>query len=64
MPDETRIIAPGSEKRNVRSADGQIRHAPDRKLLPIGDATLAQRVKVIRSNWTPALLGQSRLPQR
>ena len=40
MPDQTRIVAPGPTDRTVRTADGQILHAPtDWELLPPGDAT-------------------------
>jgi hypothetical protein len=53
MPDQTRIVAPGPSDRTVRTADGQILHAPtDWKLLPPGDATLTRRVKAAGPTWT------------
>jgi hypothetical protein len=53
MPDQTRIVAPGPSDRTVRTADGQILHAPaDWELLPPGDATLTRRVKAAGPTWT------------
>jgi hypothetical protein len=53
MPDQTRIVAPGPSDRTVRTADGQILHAPaDWELLPPGDATLTRRVKAAGPAWT------------
>jgi len=53
MPDSTRIVAPGPADRTVRSADGQILHAPaDWQLLPPGDAALTRRVKAAGPSWT------------
>ena len=53
MPNQTRIVAPGPSDRTVRTADGQILHAPaDWELLPPGDATLTRRVKAVGPTWT------------
>jgi hypothetical protein len=53
MPDQTRIVAPGSSDRTVRTADGQILCAPvDWELLPPGDAALTRRVKAAGPTWT------------
>jgi len=53
MPDQTRILAPGPNDRTVRSADGQILHAPANwELLPPGDAALTRRVKAAGPTWT------------
>jgi hypothetical protein len=53
MPEKTRIVAPGPSDRTVRTADGQILHAPDDwELLPPGDATLTRRVKAAGPTWT------------
>ena len=53
MPDKTRIVAPGPGDRSVRTADGQILHAPaDWELLPPGDAGLTRRVKAAGPTWT------------
>jgi hypothetical protein len=53
MPDKTRIVAPGPRDRTVRTADGQILHAPaDWELLPPGDAGLTRRVKAAGPIWT------------
>ena len=53
MPDQTRIVAPGPADRTVRTADGQILHAPaDWELLPPGDAGLTRRVKAAGPTWT------------
>jgi hypothetical protein len=53
MPDQTRIVAPGPCEHTVRTADGQILHAPsDWELLPPGDATLTRRVKATGPTWT------------
>lgn len=53
MPDQTRIVAPGPRDRTVRTADGQILHAPAGwELLPPGDAGLTRRVKAAGPTWT------------
>jgi hypothetical protein len=53
MPDKTRIVAPGPGDRTVRTADGQILHAPaDWELLPPGDSGLTRRVKAAGPTWT------------
>jgi hypothetical protein len=53
MPIQTRIVAPGPTDRAVRTADGQILHAPaDWDLLPPGDAGLTRRVKAAGPTWT------------
>lgn len=53
MPNSTRIVAPGPSDRTVRTAEGQILHAPvDWELLPPGDAALTRRVKAVGPTWT------------
>ena len=53
MAEKTRIVAPGPNDRTVRTADGQVLHAPaDWELLPPGDATLTRRVKAAGPTWT------------
>ena len=53
MTDQTRIVSPGPTDRAVRSAAGQILHAPDDwELLPPGDAALTRRVKAAGPTWT------------
>jgi hypothetical protein len=53
MSNKTRIVAPGPSNRTVRTADGQVLHAPvDWELLPPGDATLTRRVKAAGPTWT------------
>jgi hypothetical protein len=53
MPIQTRIVAPGPGDRSVRTADGQVLHAPaDWELLPPGDAGLTRRVKAAGPTWT------------
>lgn len=53
MPNQTRIVAPGSGDRTVRTADGQILYVPaDWELLPPGDAGLTRRVKAAGPTWT------------
>jgi hypothetical protein len=53
MPEKTRIVGPGPSDRTVRTADGQVLHAPDDwELLPPGDATLTRRVKAAGPTWT------------
>jgi hypothetical protein len=52
MPNKTRIAAPGPSDRTVRTADGQVLHAPaDWELLPPGDATLTRQVKAAGPTW-------------
>ena len=52
MSNETRIVAPGPQDGTVRTADGQILHAPaDWELLPPGDAALTRRVKAAGPTW-------------
>jgi hypothetical protein len=52
MPDKTRIVTTGLSDRTVRTAEGQILHAPaDWELLPPGDATLTRRVKAAGPTW-------------
>jgi len=53
MSNKTRIVAPGPSDRTVRTADGQILHAPAGwELLPPGDAALTRRVKAAGPTWT------------
>jgi len=53
MPTQTRIVAPGSHERAVRTADGQVVQVPaDWELLPPGDAALTRRVKAGGPSWT------------
>jgi hypothetical protein len=53
MPEKTRIVAPGPGDRTVRTAEGQILHAPASwELLPPGDAGLTRRVKAAGPTWT------------
>ena len=50
---ETRIVAPGSHEREVRTADGHILLVPEGwMLLPPGDAGLTRRVKAAGPTWT------------
>lgn len=53
MPNQTRIVSPGTGPRAVRTADGQTLHPPsDWALLPPGDAGLTRRVKAAGPTWT------------
>ncbi len=53
MPEQTRIVAPCSDERCVKLADGQILQAPKGWiLLPPGDAALTRRVKAAGPSWT------------
>lgn len=53
MTHQTRIVAPGPNRRTVRTSDGQLLVAPeDWELLPPGDATLTRRVKAADATWT------------
>ena len=53
MTDQTRIVSPGPTDHTVRSAAGQLLHAPDDwELLPPGDAALTRRVKAAGPTWT------------
>ncbi len=52
MPTETRIVAPGPERRVVCTADGQLLRVPAGwELLPPGDAALTRRVKTAGPTW-------------
>jgi hypothetical protein len=53
MPKKTRIVAPGSNDRSVRTEDGQVLRAPaDWELLPPGDGAMTRRVKAAGPTWT------------
>lgn len=53
MPNEARVVGSGPNDRTVRTADGQVLHAPaDWELLPPGDAALTRRVKAAGPTWT------------
>ena len=53
MPTETRIVAPGPNKRCVRLANGKIKPVPKGwKLLPPGDAGMTRRLKSRGPSWT------------
>lgn len=53
MPNETRVVAPGSDERTVRTADHQtLQVPPGWELLPPGDAALTRRVKAGGPSWT------------
>lgn len=53
MPSQTRFVAPSTQDRCVRSADGRILQVPaDWELLPPGDAALTRRVKATGPSWT------------
>jgi hypothetical protein len=53
MPDQTRIVSPGPGARCVRTASGEVLHAPaDWVLVPPGDAALTRRVKAAGPTWT------------
>ena len=53
MTHQTRIVAPGPNRRTVRTSGGQLLVAPeDWELLPPGDATLTRRVKAADATWT------------
>ena len=53
MPQQTRIVTPGPNKRTVRTLDGQVLQPPaDWVLLPPGDAGLTRRVKAAGPTWT------------
>ncbi len=50
---ETRIVAPGSHEREVRTVEGNTLQVPkDWVLLPPGDAALTRRVKAGGPTWT------------
>lgn len=52
MPHETRIVAPGTEPRTVRTAEGRILSVPAGwELLPPGDVALTRRVKAAGPSW-------------
>jgi len=53
MPTETRIVAPGPEKRTVRTHNGKVIPIPKGwQLLPPGDAGMTRRVKSRGPTWT------------
>lgn len=53
MPDQTRIVSPGSNDRRVRTADGVELQVPEGwVLLPPGDAGWTRRVKAGGPTWT------------
>ena len=53
MPDQTRIVAPGSSERSVITADGKKLVVPSHwQLLPPGDAGMTRRVKSRGPSWT------------
>ncbi|NLS90792.1 MAG: DUF2293 domain-containing protein [Planctomycetaceae bacterium] len=53
MPTQTRIVAPSTQDRSVRSAEGRVLQVPpDWELLPPGDAALTRRVKAAGPSWT------------
>lgn len=53
MPDQTRIVAPGSSERSVITADGKNLVVPPHwQLLPPGDAGMTRRVKSRGPSWT------------
>lgn len=53
MPDQTRIVAPGFEKRTVLAQEIGVLQVPDGwELLPPGDAGLTRRVKAAGPCWT------------
>src|SRR4051812_14813831 len=53
MHDQTLVVSPGPDARSVRTATGEVVHAPaDWTLLPPGDATLTRRVKAAGASWT------------
>jgi len=53
MPNEKRIVTPGSHDREVRTAEGLVLQVPAGwKLLPPGDAALTRRVKTSGPTWT------------
>jgi len=53
MPNQTRIVVPGPDARSVRTADGQVLHAPAEWILvPPGDPGLTRRVKAAGPTWT------------
>jgi hypothetical protein len=53
MPNRSRVVSPGPADRSVRTADGQVLHAPAHwVLLPPGDPGLTRRVKLAGPTWT------------
>ena len=53
MPHQTRVVAPGPDGRSVRTAQGQVLHAPaDWILVPPGDPGLTRRLKAAGPTWT------------
>ena len=62
MPHQSRIVAPGSDDRSVRTATGEILHPPaDWSLLPPGDAALTCHVKAAGRTWS---VPQAEVPGR
>ncbi|MDB5320602.1 MAG: hypothetical protein JWN40_2233 [Phycisphaerales bacterium] len=53
IPPQTQVVSPGPSPRAVRTADGQILHAPaDWVLVPPGDPGLTRRIKAAGPTWT------------
>ena len=53
MPEQTRIVAPATNERQVQLASGQVLQVPAGwELLPPGDAALTRRVKAGGPTWT------------
>ena len=53
MPNETKIVTPGPNDHEVRTADGLVLQVPTGwELLPPGDAALTRRVKAAGPTWT------------
>ena len=53
MPDQNRIVSPGTSARTVRTADGKMLLVPTGwVLVPPGDPALTRRVKAGGPSWT------------
>ena len=53
MPHQTRVVAPGPDRRSVRTPDGQVLYAPaEWVLVPPGDPGLTRRIKASGPTWT------------
>lgn len=53
MPDQNRIVAPGTEIRTAKTADGKVLNVPEGWILLLpGDAGLTRRVKAEGPTWT------------
>lgn len=53
MPHQTRLVSPGPDARSVRTASGQVLHAPaEWVLVPPGDPGLTRRLKEAGPTWT------------